>query len=45
MISFMVVLPDDPEHDYLHLFSGFYRLVEVFKWSKKNGELYKLSLL
>ena len=32
MISFMIVLPDDPEKDYLHLFSGFYGLLEMFKW-------------
>ncbi|KAL4504159.1 hypothetical protein ABPG72_020997 [Tetrahymena utriculariae] len=45
MISFMVVLPDNPESDILHLYSGFISLLSQFKWSSRNGESYKLSLI
>ncbi|KRX02875.1 hypothetical protein PPERSA_04078 [Pseudocohnilembus persalinus] len=45
MVGLMIILPDDPEMDYLHFFQGFYKLYQVFKWSKKNGNNFKLKLL
>ncbi len=35
IVSFMIVIPDDPEKEYLFLFNGLYQAFEVSKW--KSG--------
>lgn len=32
MISFMMVIPDNPEYEALDLYSSFYDLKNTFKW-------------
>ncbi len=32
MVSFMIVLPDNPENEYMHLFEAFMEMVDAFKW-------------
>lgn len=45
LISFMIVLPENPENDYLHVLSGFKNAIDVFKWNKKTGIFYKITFL
>lgn len=35
MISFLLVLPENPENDYLYIMNGFRAALNVFKWYKK----------
>ncbi len=37
IVSYMIVIPDDPEKEYLFLFNGLYQAFELSKW-KTNFE-------
>jgi hypothetical protein len=54
LVSFMIVLPDNPELEYLGLYNGVYSIVEIIKWyykssiifrNPKNGGILQLQLL
>ena len=46
MISFLIVLPENPENDPLHIFNGLYTaLFEYLKWDAKSGIYAKMNLL
>lgn len=46
MVSFMVVIPDDPElQEFIDCYRNFYQIVMSFKWNQKNGCVFKMQLL
>lgn len=45
LVSYMIVLPDNPENDNLHIFSGFVSILDSLRWSSKNGDVYKMALI
>jgi hypothetical protein len=32
MINFLIVLPDNPQNDYLYLYRGFYEATKKINW-------------
>lgn len=52
-LSFLIVMPDDPELEYLSLFSGVYMAICTFRWyvmliknrNPKNGGFHQISAL
>lgn len=40
-----MVLPENPENDYLHISIGFKTAMDLFKWNKKTGVLNKIVFL
>ena len=32
MIGFLIVLPDNPQNDYLYIYSGFYQAIKQINW-------------
>lgn len=46
LISFLVVLPEDPQNDYLHVFNGLYTgVMKYMKWTNNHGIYYRTRLL
>jgi len=46
LISFLIVLPENPENDYLHIFNGLYAgLTSHVKWSKRRGLFIRTRIL
>ena len=46
LISFLIVLPENPENDYLHMFDGLYTgISKHFKWSKRRGLFIRTRIL
>ncbi|KAM3141230.1 hypothetical protein pb186bvf_006615 [Paramecium bursaria] len=44
LISWMIVIPDDPQADYLLLYQGFMAAVDQVKWNTKNGQINKFLI-
>jgi len=32
MIGIMIILPENPEKDFLYIFDGFYKALLLFRW-------------
>ena len=46
LLSFLIVLPENPESDYLHIFNGLYAaLFNFFKWHPSTGIYAKTRIL
>jgi hypothetical protein len=45
LLSLLVVLPENPENDYLHISTGFKAAMDLFKWNKKTGIFNKIIFL
>ena len=39
----MIVMPDDPENDYLFLFNGLVNAFELVKFKENYQQIYKLK--
>ncbi|CAD8106301.1 unnamed protein product [Paramecium sonneborni] len=42
LISFIILVPDDPSAGYLNIFQGLLKAIEQFKWNQKNGGIYSI---
>lgn len=46
LISFLIILPENPENDSLHVFNGLYAaVINYIKWTESKGIYYKTRLL
>lgn len=45
LVSFSIVLPDNPESENLEIYSGLVPILDSFKWSAKRGNIYKLRYI
>lgn len=46
MMSYLLVVPQNPEYEYLHLLDGVLSAIEgAIKWDPKKGVVYKISAL
>jgi len=45
LVSFSIVLPDNPESENLEIYAGLVPILDSFKWSAKRGNIYKLRYI
>ncbi|EGR27329.1 hypothetical protein IMG5_197970 [Ichthyophthirius multifiliis] len=45
MVSFLIVLPENPENDMLYIFQGFLNILNLYKWQGFCPEYYQLCLI
>ncbi|CAD8189870.1 unnamed protein product [Paramecium octaurelia] len=44
LISFIIVVPDDPSAGYLNIFQGLLKALEQLKWNPKNGGIHSIVI-
>ena len=45
MIGILMVLPENPENEYFHVYTGLKKSIEIIKFPLKHQAVYKLSIL